>query len=107
MLFPPTGKNFRQLQREHTRDRILASAVADSERLSWLIENFMHDDDLLGEKFVREDQARGLMRAGSSLHLLHLISGALTYNLLVVPQTLKATATDLASAESIAMQVEL
>ena len=82
-------------------------SAANTSRLTWLIENFMRDDYLAGEAFVRDAQKRGLMRSGSSLHLLHLISGALTYNLLVAPQTLQATATDLGSEESIAMQVDL
>ena len=43
----------------------------------------------------------------SPLHLLHLISGALTYNLLVAPQTQLVTGTDLGSEESIAQQVSL
>jgi hypothetical protein len=47
------------------------------------------------------------MREGSPLYLLHLISGALTYNLLVAPLTQRVTNIDLASPESIARQVTL
>jgi TetR/AcrR family transcriptional regulator len=82
-------------------------ATANSERSRWLMDNFLREDYRLGEAFVREFQQRGLIRQGSSLHLLHLISGALTYNLLVAPLTLEVTGTDLASAESIASQVTL
>ena len=70
--------------------------------------------DLLGliktiqfQQHVRQFQGEGQMREGSPLYLLHLISGALTYNLMVAPATLRATHTDLASEESIARQVGL
>jgi len=82
-------------------------ATAKTDRSQWLIDHFLRDDYRLGEAFVREFQQRGLIRQGSALHLLHLISGALTYNLLVAPQTLQVTGTDLASATSIAEQVAL
>lgn len=82
-------------------------AAANSERLHWLIENFLREDYRLGQDFVSLFQQEGLIRAGSSLHLLHLISGALTYNLLVAPQTRQVTGTDLASADSIIQQVAL
>ena len=82
-------------------------AAANGDRLQWLIDNFLRDDYRLGERFVRQFQADGLMREGSPLYLLHLISGALTYNLLVAPATLRATGTDLSSEESIAEQVAL
>lgn len=76
-------------------------------RLEWLTDNFLRDDYRLGEQFVALFQQRGLMREGDPLHLLHLISGALTYNLLVAPQTQLVTGTDLASQASIAEQVSL
>lgn len=82
-------------------------AAAGDERQQWLIENCMKDDYRLGEIFVREFQQRGLIRKGPPLHLLHLISGALTYNLLVAPSTLKATGVDLGTRDSIAEQVNL
>jgi AcrR family transcriptional regulator len=82
-------------------------AAAESERLDWLIEHCMRDDYVLGEEFVRQFQARGLIRQGPPVHLLHLISGALTYNLLVAPSTFKVTGVDLAREEEIAEQVSL
>ncbi len=82
-------------------------AAANGERLQWLIDNFLRDDYRQGEQFVRQFQASGQMREGPPLYLLHLISGALTYNLLVAPATLRGTGTDLASEESIAQQVSL
>ena len=82
-------------------------AAARTERLEWLSDTFLREDYRLGAEFVRLAQQQGLIREGSGLHLLHLISGALTYNLLVAPQTLLVTGTDLASAESIARQVAL
>lgn len=82
-------------------------AAVNGERMQWLIEEFLQEDYRLGEAFVRHGQQRGQMRDGSPLHLLHLISGALAYNLLVAPQTLRVTGIDLASAESIQHQVAL
>ncbi|AQA18529.1 hypothetical protein BST95_10070 [Halioglobus japonicus] len=82
-------------------------AAAQGERQKWLIEHCMQEDYRLGELFVIEFQRQGLIRAGSPLHLLHLISGALTYNLLVAPSTLVATGTDLASPDAIREQVRL
>ena len=82
-------------------------AALKGPRLQWLIDNFLRDDYRLGEKFVSQFQEYGAMREGSPLHLLHLISGALTYNLLVAPQTQQVTGIDLASEESIAQQVSL
>ena len=82
-------------------------AAANGERLQWLIDNFLREDYQQGERFVKQFQASGQMREGTPLYLLHLISGALTYNLLVAPATLRATQTDLASQDSIARQVGL
>lgn len=81
--------------------------AANGDRLQWLIDNFISEDYVLGQAFIRDFQARGLIRQGSPLQLIHLISGALTYNLLVAPQTLRATQTDLMSKEAIAEQVDL
>ncbi len=82
-------------------------AAAESERLDWLIEHCMRRDYVLGEKFVRHFQDLGLIRQGPPIHLLHLISGALTYNLLVAPSTKKITGVDLAAEAEIAEQVAL
>ena len=82
-------------------------AAAGGNRQAWLLENCMGNDYELGEAFVREYQSQGLIRPGSASHLLHLISGALTYNLLVAPMTLQATGLDLSSADSIDEQVTL
>jgi AcrR family transcriptional regulator len=82
-------------------------AAAGGERQTWLLQHCLRRDYRFGEAFVRQFQARGLIRQGSPLHLLHLISGALTYNLLVAPTTLQATGTDLSSREAIDEQVAL
>lgn len=82
-------------------------AAADNERLQWLLENYQTNDFVLGEGFIKYYQDAGLLRPGPPIHMLHLISGALTYNLLVAPLTLRATDTDLASDEAIATQVDL
>jgi TetR/AcrR family transcriptional regulator len=82
-------------------------AAANSPRLQWLVDNFLRDDYILGQKFVSQFQKLGVIRDGAPLHLVHLISGALTYNLLVAPQTEQVTGVDLSSEASIAQQVEL
>ena len=82
-------------------------AAVGGERQAWLLENCMASDYQLGEAFVRQFQSQGLIRAGSPMQLLHLISGALTYNLLVAPTTLRATGLDLSSPEAIDEQVAL
>jgi TetR/AcrR family transcriptional regulator len=82
-------------------------AAIKGPRLQWLIDNFLRDDYRLGQTFVEQFQQHGVIRDGSPLHLLHLISGALTYNLLVSPQTQQVTGIDLSSEESIAQQVTL
>ncbi|NCF17565.1 MAG: TetR family transcriptional regulator [Haliea sp.] len=98
---------------EYTRENpewlwfMFHEAAAKGPRLHWLTDHHLREDYRLGEKFITLFQQRGLIREGSPLHLLHLISGALTYNLLVAPQTQLVTGTDLASEESIARQVEL
>ena len=81
--------------------------AVSSERLQWLIDSFINDDYTQGQAFVRDYQARGLIRHGSPLQLIHLISGALTYNLLVAPQTLRATQHDLMNEDAISEQVDL
>ncbi|RLA58652.1 MAG: hypothetical protein DRR04_10480 [Gammaproteobacteria bacterium] len=81
--------------------------ASNGSRLQWLIDNFISEDYSLGQAFIRDYQALGLIRQGSPLQLIQLISGALTYNLLVAPQTLRATQTDLTSKEAIGEQVDL
>jgi len=81
--------------------------AANGDRLQWLVDNFMNADYAQGQDFIRDYQARGLIRKGSPLQLIHLVSGALTYNLLVASQTLRATKQNLMSEEAIAEQVDL
>lgn len=94
-------------QRPHWLWFMFHEAAAGGERQQWLVEHCLRRDYQTGETFVKEFQAQGLIRRGSPLHLLHLISGALTYNLLVAPSTLMATGLDLGSRESIDEQVTL
>jgi len=81
--------------------------AANGSRLQWLIDTFIDEDYTRGQAFIRDYQARGLVREGSPLQLIQLISGALTYNLLVAPQTLRATQQDLMRGEAISEQVDL
>lgn len=82
-------------------------AQGDSPRARWLREHFLERDYELGVRFVRSCQQQGLMREADPLQLLHLITGALTYNLLVAPQTRAITGTDLATPDSIDRQVDM
>ncbi|MEP4146288.1 MAG: TetR/AcrR family transcriptional regulator [Halioglobus sp.] len=82
-------------------------AAAGGERQAWLLENCMDTDYKMGKAFVKEYQQQGLIRQGDPLHLLHIISGALTYNVLVAPMTLRATGLNLASEQAIEEQVSL
>jgi AcrR family transcriptional regulator len=76
-------------------------------RLTWLIDHYLSEDIRRGCSFVEHAQDVGLLPRTSPLQLLHLISGALSYNLLVAPMTRQATGVDLGSQESIAEQVEI
>jgi hypothetical protein len=67
----------------------------------------MRDDYRRGVQFIEQSQARGVIRAGNPLHLLHMISGMLTYNTLVSPMTKRTTGLDLGSPAAIANQVDL
>ena len=81
--------------------------AVNGERLQWLIDNFIGEDYTQGQAFIRDYQARGLIRPGSPLQLINLISGALTYNLLVAPQTFRATDIDMTSEDAMSEQVGL
>ena len=81
--------------------------AVNGERLQWLIDHFIGADYGQGQAFIRDYQARGLIRPGSPLQLINLISGALTYNLLVAPQTFRATDIDVTSEEAMSEQVDL
>ncbi len=82
-------------------------AASGDERMHWLVDELTRDDYLIGDRFIRHYQQLGLLRRGPPLLFLHLITGALTYNLLVAPQTLRATGIDLSSPEGIEQQVDL
>lgn len=82
-------------------------AAVNGDRLQWLIDNCIGEDYTLGQAFIRNYQSRGLIRPGSPLQLINLISGALSYNLLVAPQTYRATHKDMTSEQAISEQVEL
>jgi TetR/AcrR family transcriptional regulator len=76
-------------------------------RLTWLIENYLRDDIQRGSEFIERAQRAGLLPKVSPLQLLHLVSGMLSYNLLVAPMTKQATGVDLASLEAIEQQVDI
>lgn len=76
-------------------------------RLDWLVEQHLRKDIEEGTRFVELAQAHGLLPAGPPLHILHIISGALTYLLLVAPLTKRATGIKLTSDESLDTTVDL
>lgn len=76
-------------------------------RLDWLIEHYLLDDISRGSAFIEMAQQAGLLPRVSSLQLLHLISGMLSYNVLVAPMTKRATGVDLADSQSIEQQVDI
>lgn len=86
---------------------ILRESSQPGPRLSWLIDQYLQDDIKQGCQFIEQAQAAGLLPRVSALQLLHLISGALSYNLLVAPMTQQATGTDLSSKASIDEQVDI
>ncbi len=60
-------------------------AAQPSERLDWLIDELIRDDFKNGLEFVEVAQHKGLLPELQPLHLLHILSGALTYVLNVAP----------------------
>ena len=76
-------------------------------RLDWLIDTYLRSDLNRGTDFIARAQRDSLLPEGSPLQLLHLVSGALSYNLLLAPMTKRATGVNLASEKSIGEQVEL
>ena len=76
-------------------------------RLDWLVDNHLRKDIEDGTRFVELAQAHDLLPAGPPLHLLHIISGALTYVLLVAPLTKRATGVRMTSDESLDTTVDL
>ncbi len=82
-------------------------AATPGPRLDWLVENHLGKDINDGVEFVTLAQSHGLLPAGSALHILHIISGALTYILLVAPLTKRATGVDLTVDESLDTTVDM
>jgi AcrR family transcriptional regulator len=82
-------------------------AATPGPRLDWFIDNYLKQDFEEGTEFIRQAQLQGLLPAGSAIHLLHIISGALTYLLIVSPLTERATGIDITSDASLDTLVEL
>lgn len=81
-------------------------AATPGPRLDWLVETHLKKDISDGVEFVTLAQSHGLLPAGSALHILHIISGALTYILLVAPLTKRATGIDLTVDDSLDTTVD-
>lgn len=82
-------------------------AATPGPRLDWFIDNYLKQDFEEGTDFIQQAQQQGLLPAGSAIHLLHIISGALTYILIVSPLTKRATGIDITSNESLDTLVDL
>jgi TetR/AcrR family transcriptional regulator len=70
-----------------------------SERLNWLVDNYIRHDYEQGLLFAQEAQVQGLLPELPVLELMHLISGCLTYVLNVAPLTARALGIDSRSDE--------
>ncbi|MCG8400245.1 MAG: TetR/AcrR family transcriptional regulator [Firmicutes bacterium] len=76
-------------------------ASAPGPRLDWLVEHYLQQDFADGTRFIELAQQHGLLPRAPAIHLLHIISGALTYALYVAPLTHKVTGIDMASEQSL------
>lgn len=65
-------------------------------RLEWVVDHYLRKQIEEGSAFIEMAQTQGLLPVCPPLHLLHIISGALLYPLLIAPMTLYATGVDLA-----------
>lgn len=70
-------------------------------RLDWFIETHLKDDYARGIQFVEQAQAAKLLPDLPPLHLLHIISGALFYIIMIGPLTKSATGEDPSDARYI------
>ena len=80
---------------------LFAEAAKPGPRLEWLIEHHVRDDFEQGMAFIRHAQEDGLMPEGNPLDLLLLLSGALTYVLMVAPVTRLVTGEDFTETASL------
>lgn len=103
---------FRQLIR-FARDHpawvgvMFREASTPGPRLDWLIERHLRRNIDDGIRLVEMAQRLGVLPQGSPLHIIHIISGALTYLLLVAPLTERVTGVDLKTDESLDTTVDL
>lgn len=70
------------------------AANPTSPRFNWLIESHIKEDYSEGLNFIKKAQSLGLLPQLPPLNLLHIISGALFYLVLVAPLTIKSTGKD-------------
>ena len=82
-------------------------ASSPGPRLDWLVENHLKKDIEDGTRFIELAQSHGLLPEGSPLHILNIISGALTYPLLVSPLTERAAGISMASDEALDATVDI
>jgi AcrR family transcriptional regulator len=82
-------------------------AASPGPRLDWFIDHYLKKDFADGTAFIQHAQQQGLLPPGSAIHLLHIISGALTYLLIVSPLTERATGINMSSDKSLDTQVDL
>ena len=82
-------------------------AATPGPRLDWFIDHYLKKDFEEGTAFIHHAQQQGLLPPGSAIHLLHIISGALTYILIVSPLTERATGINITSDESLDTLVDL
>ncbi len=82
-------------------------AATPGPRLDWLVERHLRRNFNDGIKLISMAQEHGLLPPGSPLHIIHIISGALTYPLLVAPLTQRVTGVDMTSDEELDITVDM
>ncbi len=81
-------------------------AAQPSTRLDWLFETHLKDDYKKGLAFIEKAQELGYLPPLEPLPLIHIISGALFYIILIAPVTLKATGEDIRSEQFLDIYVD-
>lgn len=76
-------------------------AAQPGPRLQWLLDHCLRSDFELGIAFVQQAQRDGIMPEGHPLDLLLMMSGALTYLLMVAPLTQRVTGEDYTAEDTL------
>ena len=86
---------------------IFRESATRGPRLDWLVEHCLKDNVADGIQFIKLAQKHGTLPQADPLYLLHIISGALIYILLVSPMTERATGVDMTSESGIEILLDI